>query len=58
MIMIMGNGKMNPLGRLKCGVMMQHRNPLLCTIAYTAFYLFYRWNIAGETPPCFRQRLQ
>jgi hypothetical protein len=56
MIMIMGNGKMNPLGRLEYGAMMQHRNPLLCTIAYTAFYLFYRWNIAGETPPCFRQR--
>jgi hypothetical protein len=40
-IIIMDNGKMNPL---------------LCTMAHTAFYLFYRWNIAGETPPCFRQR--
>lgn len=30
--------------------MMRHRNPLLCTMAHTAFYLFCRWNIAGETP--------
>ena len=30
---------------------MRHRNPLLCTTAHTAFYLFYRWNIAGENPP-------
>ena len=58
MIMIMDNGKMNPLGRLEYGAVMRHRNPLLCTMAHTAFYLFYRWNIAGETPPCFRQRQQ
>jgi hypothetical protein len=37
---------------------MRHRNPLLCTIGHTAFYLFYRWNIAGETFPCFRRRQQ
>jgi Centromere DNA-binding protein complex CBF3 subunit, domain 2 len=58
MIMIMDNGKMNPLGRMEYGAVMRHRNPLLCTMAHTAFYLFYRWNIAGETPPCFRQRQQ
>jgi len=27
-------------------------------MAHTAFYLFYRWNIAGEMPPCFLQRQQ
>src|SRR3954451_10289587 len=37
---------------------MRHRNSLLCTMAHTALYLFYRWNIAGETPPCFRRRQQ
>jgi hypothetical protein len=58
MIMIMDNGKMNPLGRLEYEAVIRHRNPLLCTMAHTAFYLFYRWNIAGETPPCFRQRQQ
>jgi len=58
MIMIMDNGKMNPLGRLEYGAVMRHRNPLLCTMAHTAFYLFYWWNIAGVTPPCFRQRQQ
>jgi hypothetical protein len=58
MIMIMDNGKMNPLGRLEYGAVMRHRNPLLCTMGHTAFYLFYRWNIAGETSPCFRRRQQ
>jgi len=51
MIMIIDNGKMNLLGRLEYGAVMRHRNPLLCTMGYTAFYLFYRWNIAGENPP-------
>jgi hypothetical protein len=58
MIMIMDNGKMNPLRRLEYGAVMRHRNPLLYTTAHTAFYLFYRWNIAGETPPWFRRRQQ
>ena len=49
MIMIMDN-TMNPLGRLEYGVVVRHRNPLLCAMAHAAFYLFYRWNIAGETP--------
>lgn len=55
MVMIMDNGKMNQQGRLEYDAVMRHRNPLLCTMAHTAFYLFYRWNIAGEAPPCFRR---
>jgi hypothetical protein len=39
--MIMDNGKMNPQGRLEYGAVMRHRNPLLCAMAHTAFYLFY-----------------
>jgi hypothetical protein len=31
MIMIMDNGKTNPLGQLEYGAVMRHRNPLLCT---------------------------
>jgi hypothetical protein len=45
MVMIMDNGNMNPLGRLEYGAMMRHRNPLLCTMTHTAFYLLYRWNM-------------
>ncbi|KAF2178737.1 hypothetical protein K469DRAFT_802592, partial [Zopfia rhizophila CBS 207.26] len=56
MIMIMDNGKMNPLGRLEYGAVMRHQNPLLCTMGHVAFYIFYRWNVAGEPPPCFRRR--
>jgi hypothetical protein len=45
MIMIMENGKMNPLWRLEYRAVVRHRNPLLCTTAHTAFYLFYWWKI-------------
>ena len=48
MNMIMDNDKMNPQGRLEYGAVMRHRNPLLCTMAHMAFYLVYRWNIAGR----------
>jgi hypothetical protein len=58
MIMIMNNGKSNPFGRLEYMGVMRHRDPLLCTMGQTAFYLFYRWNIAGEPPPQFKQRQQ
>jgi hypothetical protein len=53
MIVIMDNGKMNTLGKIEYGAVMRHRNPLLCTMGHTAFYLFYRWNIAGEPPALF-----
>ena len=56
MIMLMDNGKTNQLGRIEYGAAMRHRNPLLCTMGHMAFYLFYRWNITGEPPPCFRRR--
>jgi hypothetical protein len=56
MTMIMDNGKMNQHGRLEFEAVIRYRNPLLCTMTHAAFYLFYRRNIAGETPPCFRQR--
>jgi hypothetical protein len=58
MIMIMNNGKTNPLGQLEYGAVMRHRNPLLYAMAHTAFYLFYRWNIAGKTPSYFSRRQQ
>jgi hypothetical protein len=58
MVMTMDNGKMNQQGLLEYGPVMRQRNPLLCTMAHTAFYLFYRWNIAGEARPCFRRRQQ
>jgi hypothetical protein len=58
MIMIVGNGKMNQQGRLEYAAVIRHRNPLLCAMAHTAFYLFYWWNIAGESPPTFRRREQ
>jgi len=41
MVMIMDNGKTNPLGRLEYAAVMRHRNPLLCTMSHMAFYLFH-----------------
>jgi len=58
MILIMSNGKTNPMGRIEYATVMRHRNPLLCTISHTAFYLFWRWNIVREPHPEFRQRQQ
>jgi Centromere DNA-binding protein complex CBF3 subunit, domain 2 len=40
-IIIIDNGKTNPLGRLKYRAVIRYYNSLLYTIAYTAFYLFY-----------------
>ena len=58
MILIMDNGKMNQFGRLEYGAAVRHRDPLLCTLSHTAFYLFYRWNVVREPVPRFQQRQQ
>jgi Centromere DNA-binding protein complex CBF3 subunit, domain 2 len=58
MILIMDNEKMNPYGRLEYRGVIRHRNPLLCTLSNTAFYLFYHWNCIQEEPPRFQQRQQ
>lgn len=58
MILIMDNGKMNQFGRLEYGAVVRHRDPLLCTLSHTAFYLFYRWAVMKEPVPCFQQRQQ
>jgi hypothetical protein len=52
MIVIMDNDKINPLGRLGYGTVSESAT------LYDRSYglLFYRWNIAGETPPCSRRR--
>ena len=56
MVLIMNNGKTNPFGRLEYGAVVRHKNHLLCTLSYTAFYLFYRWNCVREDAPHFQQR--
>ncbi|OJZ79825.1 hypothetical protein ASPFODRAFT_148575, partial [Aspergillus luchuensis CBS 106.47] len=53
MIMIMDNGKTNAMGRLEYNSVIRHRNPMVCTMAHTAFYLFFRWNIGREPVPQF-----
>jgi hypothetical protein len=58
MIMIMNNGKTDQFGRLQYMGVMRHQDPLLCTMSQAAFYLFYRWQMVGESPPQFRSRPQ
>ncbi|KAL3258479.1 hypothetical protein ABHI18_006016 [Aspergillus niger] len=58
MIMIMDNGKTNAMGRLEYNSVIRHRNPMVCTMAHSAFYLFFRWNIGREPVPRFRRRPQ
>ncbi|EFW21260.1 conserved hypothetical protein [Coccidioides posadasii str. Silveira] len=53
MVLIMGNGKTNQMGQIEYATVMHHHNPLLCTMAQTAFYLFYQWDIVQEPPPQF-----
>lgn len=56
MILMMNNGKTNQFGRLEYIGVIRHKEPLLCTMSQTAFYLFYRWEINQETPPRFWNR--
>ncbi|EED16701.1 short-chain dehydrogenase, putative [Talaromyces stipitatus ATCC 10500] len=58
MILMKLNGKTNQFGRLEYMGVVRHKDPLLCTICHTAFYLFHRWEIMHEPVPQFYQRQQ
>jgi hypothetical protein len=58
MVMMKLNGKTNQFGRLEYMAVVRHRDPLLCTMCHTAFYLFYRWELMHEPVPQFYQRQQ
>jgi hypothetical protein len=58
MIMMKHHGKTNQFGRTEYMGVMRHKEPLLCTIGQTAFYLFQRWEIMQEPVPQFWQRQQ
>ena len=56
LIMILDNSKVNKTGRIEYRGVVRHKNILLCVISQLAFYLFFRWNLVRESPPCFQQR--
>lgn len=56
LVLIMNNGKTNKGNRTEYGMAVRHKNALLCPLAALAFYLFYRWHVVQEPPPCFAQR--
>lgn len=49
-------GKENQFGRLETSGAMRHKNPLLCVMGALGFYLFWRWEVAGEAFPDLRDR--
>ena len=58
LMLLLGNGKTNYLGKVEYGVTVRHRNPFCCTLAHLAFYMFYRWDCVREPPPRFQRRSQ
>ncbi|KAL1973565.1 hypothetical protein VTN31DRAFT_6200 [Thermomyces dupontii] len=45
MVINSDNCKTNKFGKVRSMGVMRHKDPLMCTMGQTAFYLFYRWNI-------------
>ena len=58
MVLLMDNGKTNKFGRLEYVTVVRNKDPLLCTMANVAFYLFYRWDCQHEPVPRFQRSSQ
>ncbi|ETP08742.1 hypothetical protein F441_15343 [Phytophthora nicotianae CJ01A1] len=53
MVMVMGQGKTNQVGRVEVGACMRHKNVRVCGHGMLAIYLFWRWHVDGEKFPDF-----
>lgn len=58
LILMIGNGKTNYLGKTQCGIVVRHKDPFRCTMSHLAFYFFYRWTCVREPAPRFQTRAQ
>jgi len=56
LVTLLQDGKMNKTARKEFMGSLRHKDPLLCTQGALAQLLFWRWHVAGETPPSFRCR--
>jgi hypothetical protein len=56
LVSLLQDGKMNKTARKEFMGALRHKDPLFCTQGALAQLFFWRWHIAGEAPPIFRQR--
>jgi hypothetical protein len=56
LVSLLQDGKMNKTARKEFMGALRHKDPMLCTQGALAQLFFWRWHIAGEAPPSFRQR--
>ena len=55
-VMQVDRSKTNQGGKKEVKGALRHKDPLLCTMGALAQYLFWRFEVAGESPPDFRTR--
>ena len=56
LVSLLQDGKLNKTARKEFMGALRHKDPLFCTQRALAQLFFWRWHIAGEAPPSFRQR--
>ena len=56
LVSLLQDGKMNKTARKEFMGALRHKDPLFCTQGALAQLFFWRWHVAGEAPPAFRQR--
>jgi hypothetical protein len=56
LVSLLQDGKLNKTARKEFMGALRHKDPLFCTQGALAQLFFWRWHVAGEAPPSFRQR--
>ncbi|KAG6990365.1 High-osmolarity-induced transcription protein 1 [Fusarium oxysporum f. sp. conglutinans] len=56
LVTLLRDGKLNKTAKKEFMGALRHKDPLLCTQGSLAQLFFWRWHVAGESPPSFRRR--
>lgn len=56
LVSLLQDGKLNKTARKEFMGALRHKDPLFCTQGALAQLFFWRWHVASEAPPSFRQR--
>ncbi|KAF6527928.1 hypothetical protein HZS61_008390 [Fusarium oxysporum f. sp. conglutinans] len=56
LVTLLRDGKLNKTAKKEFMGALRHKDPLLCTQGALAQLFFWRWHVAGESPPSFRRR--
>jgi hypothetical protein len=56
LVSLLRDGKMNKTAKKEFMGSLRHKDPIFCTQGALAQLFFWRWHIAGESPPSFRRR--